>query len=235
MKKSYSRHFAVAAIIQFFITSFFLLVQVIVFFVSSDFSIEQRSRFYFVMVFVHYAVSTTVQFKFNPELLVVRLRMKREGSKLWDEILMRLSNLTVIILIPAIAGLDFRFGWSFVDNYFMVIGSIFLVTSTILLNWAMVLNPYFEPTVRIQKDRNHKVITSGPYYFVRHPGYLSGILFAISIPLLIGSFFAYIAVGIYVVLIVLRTWFEDNTLQGELEGYSQYIHQVRYRLIPGIW
>jgi protein-S-isoprenylcysteine O-methyltransferase Ste14 len=138
-------------------------------------------------------------------------------------------------LIPAIAGFDFRFGWSYLHNYFVLVGLVFVVASTVLLNWAMVVNPHFEPAVRIQKERNHKVITSGPYNFVRHPGYLAGILLAISIPLLIGSFFAFIAVGIYVILMMSRTWFEDKTLQEELEGYSEYISQVKYRLFPGVW
>ena len=184
---------------------------------------------------MHYVVSTTVQFKLNPELLVQRLKMKREGSKLWDEILMRFSNLSVIILIPVVAGLDFRFNWLILEIYFAFIGLIFVTVSSIFLNWAMILNPHFEPTVRIQKERDHKVIKNGPYKIVRHPGYLAGILFAISIPLLIGSVLAFIAVGIYVILMLIRTWFEDKTLQKELEGYSEYVNQVRYRLFPKIW
>jgi protein-S-isoprenylcysteine O-methyltransferase Ste14 len=154
---------------------------------------------------------------------------------LWDEILMRLSNLMVIILIPVVAGLDFRFGWSLLESYLVLVGFPFVIASTLLLNWSMVLNPHFEPTVRIQKERNHKVITSGPYNIVRHPGYLAGILFAISIPLLIGSFFAFISVGIYVILMILRTWLEDKILKKELEGYKEYVSQVRYRLFSGIW
>jgi protein-S-isoprenylcysteine O-methyltransferase Ste14 len=161
--------------------------------------------------------------------------MKREGSKLWDEILMRLSNLMVIILIPAVAGLDFRFVWSLFGTNFVFVGLVFVIVSSVLLNWAMIVNPHFEPTVRIQKERDHKVITSGPYTVVRHPGYLAGILFAISIPLLIGSLFSFISVGIYVILMILRTWLEDKTLQEELEGYSEYVSQVKYRLFPGVW
>ncbi len=235
MNGDYSRPFGVAAIKQLFLTSLFLLVQVVVFFVSAGNLIDPRSWPYFVAAFVHYVVSTIVQFKLNPELLVQRLKMKRKRSKLWDEILMRISNLVVIIVIPALAGLDFRYGWSILDNYFLVVGLAFVVASSLLLNWAMIVNPHFEPVVRIQKERNHKVITAGPYSFVRHPGYLAGILFAISIPLLIGSALAFISVGIYVTLTMSRTWLEDKTLQEELEGYSEYTSQVRYRLFPWAW
>jgi protein-S-isoprenylcysteine O-methyltransferase Ste14 len=99
----------------------------------------------------------------------------------------------------------------------------------------MISNKYFEPTVRIQKERGHSVITTGPYRIIRHPGYLSGILFAISIPLLIGSLFSFVGVGIYSFLMIVRTWLEDKTLQEELEGYKDYTKKVRYRLFPGIW
>jgi len=235
MQEDNSNQFWIGTVKQLFVTSFFLCVQLVVFFVSADYVVDTRAWLYFATALLHYVVSTTIQFKLNPELLVQRLKRKREGSKLWDEILMRVSNLTVIILIPAIAGLDFRFRFSILDTNSAFVGFVFVISSTGLLNWAMALNPHFEPTVRIQKERNHKVITSGPYNVVRHPGYLAGILFAISIPLLIGSFFAFIAVGIYVILMILRTWFEDQTLQKELEGYSTYINKVKYRLFPGVW
>jgi len=110
-----------------------------------------------------------------------------------------------------------------------------IAVSSILLNWAMIVNPHFEPTVRIQKDRGHKVITSGPYNIVRHPGYLAGILFILSIPLMIGSVFTFIPAGIYVFLVTVRTWLEDKTLQEELDGYSEYAERIKYRLFPGIW
>jgi protein-S-isoprenylcysteine O-methyltransferase Ste14 len=230
-----SKKLRVALVKQLAITSIFLFVQIVIFFVSAGNLIVVRPWFYFVTAFVHYVVSTTVQFKLNPQLLVQRLKMKREGSKLWDEILMRLSNLMGIILIPAMAGLDFRFGWLLLNINFVFIGLVFAMVSSVLLNWAMIINPHFEPTVRIQDERSHKVITSGPYNVVRHPGYLAGILFAISIPFLIGSFFAFAAVGIYFTLMILRTWLEDKTLQDELEGYSEYTRQVKFRLFPGIW
>jgi len=102
----------------------------------------------------------------------------------------------------------------------------------------MITNPYFEPTVRIQKDRNHKVITSRPYNIVRHPGYLSGILFIFSIPFFLGSLFTFIPAGIYFLLILIHIWLEDITLQNELSGYIGIykIHQkTKYRLFPFVW
>lgn len=114
----------------------------------------------------------------------------------------------------------------------MALGLASLFACTVLLNWAMIVNPYFEPTVRIQKDRGHKVITSGPYKIVRHPSYLAAILYTLSVPLIIGSVFTFIPVGIYVLSMAIRALLEDRTLHGELEGYSEYARKVRHRLLP---
>ena len=108
-----------------------------------------------------------------------------------------------------------------------------VVLSSFLLNWAMVVNPHFEPTVRIQE--HYKVIARGPYSFVRHPGYLSGILFTLAVPLIIGSVFTFIPVAIYCILMIIRTWLEDKTLQKDLKGYSECAKQTRFRLVPRIW
>ncbi len=230
------KEFRFAAIKQLFITSIFLLVQIIIFFVSAGHIANQRAWLYFITAFIHYLASTAIQYKLNPQLLVQRLKAKREGSKLWDEILMRLSNLMIIIAVPVIAGLDVgRFQWSNLDIYFAPLGLVFVGVSSIILNYAMFVNLYFEPTVRVQKEREHKVIRNGPYSVIRHPGYLAGILFSISIPLLIGSVITFIPVGIYTLFMIIRTWLEDKTLQEELKGYLDYSKQVRYRLLPGIW
>jgi len=236
MPEKNCKQFRVATIKQLLITSIFLLVQIIIFFVSAGNITNQRPWLYFIVAFINYSVSTAVQYKLNPQLLVQRLKVKREGSKLWDEILMRTSNLMIIIAVPAIAGLDVgRFQWSNIDIYFAPLGLVFIAFSSIILNYAMFVNIHFESTVRIQKERDHKVIKRGPYSIIRHPGYLAGILFSISIPLLIGSIVTFIPVCVYIFLMMIRTWLEDKTLKKELEGYLDYSKQVRYRLFPGIW
>ncbi len=213
-----------------------LSIQMIFFFTSAGHIAMLRPWIYFGTSFVSFSVGVAVLYKFNPELLVQRLKRKREGSRLWDEILMRTCNLTVLLIVPVVAGLDIgRFHWSSLDIHFAIVGFILLVVSAVLLDWAMVVNPHFEPTVRIQKDQGHKVISSGPYKIVRHPGYLAGILFTLSIPLMIGSIFTFIPVGIYVILFIIRTSLEDRTLHEELDGYSEYARQVKHRLFPGIW
>jgi protein-S-isoprenylcysteine O-methyltransferase Ste14 len=236
MSRENIQNFRVAAIKSIILSYAMLLLQMVIFFVSAGNIGLLRPWIYFGISCFHYLISTITLYKLNPELLVHRLKLKRKGSKLWDEILMRVSNLTALILIPTIAGLDVgRFHWSSLTIHYVIIGFVLNTISTVLLNWAMITNPHFEPTVRIQRDRDHKVITSGPYKIVRHPGYLAGILFIFSIPFYLGSFFSFIPAGIYFLLMVTRTWLEDNTLQKELTGYIEYTKKTRYRLFPFIW
>ena len=200
-----------------------LLVQIIVFFISAGHIRIPRAWVFFGVTFVYLTASAVVLDRFNPELMEQRLKMKREGSKSWDEILMRVNNLMVLLIVPVVAGLDIgRFHWSNLSVHYTVVGFVLYVLGSVLINWAMIVNPYFEPTVRIQKDRGHQVITTGPYKFVRHPGYLSGVLWTLSIPLIIGSLFAFIPAAVYALLTMIRTSLEDRTLLKELKGYSEY-------------
>jgi protein-S-isoprenylcysteine O-methyltransferase Ste14 len=235
MKRKSNEAAKVAAIKQLAVSSVILLIQIAIYFLAAGY-VEVRPWFFFAASFVHYTISIGAQYKLNPELLAARLVVKRNGSKTWDEILMRTSNLVVLIVLPVVAGLDVgRFGWSSLDVAFMIPGFVLFGFSTFVLNWAMAANPFFEPTVRIQTDRGHKVVTRGPYGFVRHPGYLAGLLYVFSFPLIVGSVFAFFAAGIYTVLIMLRTSLEDRTLCRELAGYSEYSEKVRYRLFPWLW
>jgi protein-S-isoprenylcysteine O-methyltransferase Ste14 len=105
----------------------------------------------------------------------------------------------------------------------------------VLLTWSMAANAFFAQTVRIQEDRGHTVATGGPYRYVRHPGYVGGILFQVATPLILGSVWALIPAGLTVCLTIIRTALEDRTLLEELDGYKEYAGRVRYRLLPGVW
>ena len=224
-----------AAIKQTMLSTAMLAIMMAVFYASAGRTGIPRSWFLFCAAFVYFVASNLALYRYNPGLLIQRLKIRREGSKTWDEILVRISNLTALLLVPAVAGLDVgRYGWSSLGLPYAVMGVVFLIVSSVLLNWAMIENPYFEPTVRIQNDRDHKVVTTGPYAIVRHPGYLSGILWIASIPLILGSLYALAPFVLYTVLMTLRTYLEDRTLQEELPGYNEYAERVKYRLFPGI-
>ena len=225
-----------AVIKQLAVSAVMLAVMAAIFYASAGRTDIPRSWLLFGATLVHFTGSTLVVARLNPELISQRLTVRRAGSKSWDEVLMRVCNLTMLLLLPAVAGLDVgRYGWSALGAHYAALGLALMAASSVLISWSMAVNPYFEPTVRIQGDRGHRVVSTGPYGLVRHPGYLSGILWAVSVPLVVGSFYAFVPVLLYSVLMVLRTQLEDRTLQGELEGYSEYARRVRYRLLPGLW
>ena len=225
-----------AVIKQLVVSAVMLAVMAAIFYASAGRTDIPRSWLLFGATLVHFTGSTLVVARLNPGLISQRLTVRRVGSKSWDEVLMRVCNLTMLLLLPAVAGLDVgRYGWSALGAQYAALGLALMAVSSVLISWSMAVNPYFEPTVRIQGDRGHRVVSTGPYGLVRHPGYLSGILWAVSVPLVVGSFYAFVPVLLYSVLMVLRTQLEDRTLQGELKGYAEYARRVRYRLLPGFW
>jgi len=102
-------------------------------------------------------------------------------------------------------------------------------------NWSMIVNPFFEKTVRIQSEHDHQVIDCGPYAFVRHPGYVGFLGWILTTPVLLGSSWAWPPAILAAGALVVRTWLEDRTLRDELAGYADYAERVPNRLIPGVW
>jgi len=144
-----------------------------------------------------------------------------------------ISMITLIVML--IAGLDVRYNGTYLDIVSMIIGILLFIISAIFMIWPILENEHFESTARIQKDRNQTVITTGPYRIIRHPGYTSIILWAISVPLIFGSILSGMVSLIIIAVIILRTYLEDTMLQKELSGYRTYCTQVKYRLIPFLW
>jgi protein-S-isoprenylcysteine O-methyltransferase Ste14 len=114
-------------------------------------------------------------------------------------------------------------------------GILLYIMSSALNQWAMVHNPHFERAVRIQHERQHRVARTGPYRYVRHPGYLGSVLFYVAFPLISGSALALCGSALGIVGMLVRTSLEDKTLRQELAGYAEYAQEVRYRLMPYVW
>jgi len=170
----------------------------------------------------------------NPALVEERLNPK-QGMKTWDKVYFGITT-PMYILALLIAGLDARFGWT--NNLSPVVywlGVLIYILGQAIFLWARFTNQYFSSVVRIQTDRGQTVCKDGPYRFVRHPGYVGGILFAITLGIILGSWWATIPQAIAAGMLVWRTGMEDRTLKAELPGYIEYSHETRYRLIPGIW
>ena len=170
-----------------------------------------------------------------PDLLSER-STAQEGSKAWDLVLASFAALLMPIGIYIVAGIDHGRAWSgALSPIVQIVALVVMVGGIALSDWAMVANRFFSGLVRIQTDRGQTVQTGGPYRFVRHPGYVGGILHHIAAPLMLGSWWALIPGGIGALLFVIRTALEDKTLQDELPGYADYTVKTRYRLVPGIW
>lgn len=173
----------------------------------------------------------------HPGLLAERQDTEKfQDAKAWDKVLAPLMALSVSLPLVIVAGLDHRFGWSPVfPIWLFVLGFILTSLGYAFAVWALVENRFFSSVVRIQTDRGHVVCDSGPYRFVRHPGYAGNILALLGIVLALGSVWTLVPTAVALIIAVVRTTLEDQTLQEELPGYRDYAQSVRYRLIPGIY
>ncbi len=180
------------------------------------------------------AINAVFMLRNSPE--TVAERGKPKEVKDWDKLIGGFWLMGQYFLVPLLAALDERFEWSVeYATLWQAIGAGMYALALGLTGWAMISNAYFSTAVRIQSDRGQQVCRSGPYRFVRHPGYVGFFIQAISVPILLGSLWALAFAIPAGVLMVIRTSKEDRLLQDELPGYIEYTSEVRYRLIPGVW
>jgi len=171
----------------------------------------------------------------NPSLMEARARLRRKDTKPFDKIILSVY-VPLSFFQPALAGLDAaRFHWSSMPFATVYVGLVVFELSMALITWVMMVNPFAESTVRIQTDRNHRPISTGPYRFIRHPMYAGAMLMYPACALMLGSLWALALSGVIATLFVLRTALEDQTLRRELPGYEEFAAATRYRLIPGVW
>ncbi len=186
------------------------------------------------LLIVGQTLSTVYIGRKDPELLRRRAQIG-QGTKTWDLVLLTIFGLTYLAIL-IVAALDAQHNWSKMTLWLWLIGAGLHVFFVVVITWAMAVNTHFEKTVRIQSDRHHRVIESGPYRIVRHPGYIAIILgLILATPLLLGSWWAFIPAILAMVCLIIRTILEDRTLRQELSGYEAYTKKVPYRLLPGFW
>jgi len=172
----------------------------------------------------------------HPDLLIERSKfLQHQNPEPWDKTLSPLLGWGGG-LMPIVAGLDARFGQSAQFPIGVKILSIVIMLVGFSFgSYALIANRFFSGMVRIQSERGHHVVDTGPYRWVRHPGYTGSLITYPVIPLLLDSWWAFVPAILTIIIIVLRTKLEDDTLQEKLDGYREYAQQVRYRLIPGVW
>ena len=183
-------------------------------------------------------VMTFYLLRHDPALLAERLKLVplQNDQKGWDKMLMLLFIIAgfALYIIP---GFDvLRYEWSeSLPVWVRIIAMVLHLPCLFFLSWVMRENTYLSQVVKIDNERGHQVITTGPYALVRHPMYTVMIVLLFAVPIALGSMFGMIPAVFLTVLLIVRTHFEDRTLHAELSGYPEYARQTLYRLIPGIW
>jgi len=191
---------------------------------------------YAVINIVGFVLSRVLAARRNPDIIIERARsMELQDAKSWDKILSPALAFGVLIIL-IVAGADKGFGWSMLFSLnAKIVSLVVIILGYVFGSWALIENRFFSGVVRIQTDRGHQVVTTGPYRIVRHPGYAGALWTYIAMPILFDSLWAFIPAILLIAVLVLRTSLEDRTLQAELPGYKEFIQKTRYRLFPGIW
>jgi protein-S-isoprenylcysteine O-methyltransferase Ste14 len=171
----------------------------------------------------------------DPALLAERMRpMMQDDQPAADKKFMLAFGAAALIWFIAI-GLDRRMHASEVPVALQALGLIMLVLSFGFILWVMRENSFAAPVIKLQTERGHRVISTGPYAWVRHPMYSGTVLFFVGMPLLLGSWWGVALSPLFIVLFAIRAGIEERALLAGLPGYADYAARVRYRLLPGVW
>ncbi|CDX44968.1 Isoprenylcysteine carboxyl methyltransferase [Mesorhizobium sp. SOD10] len=171
----------------------------------------------------------------DPGLMNERLRPPIQKTQTAaDKIVLSILLLGIFAWL-VLMGLDIRFGWSAAPVWVQVVGVLVLLAGIWICYLTMLENSFAAPVVKIQDERGQKVITTGPYSYVRHPMYAGAILYFAGTALLLGSWWGLAAVLAFILLLAIRTFIEEKTLRAGLQGYDDYAARVRYKLIPMVW
>ncbi|WP_408147305.1 methyltransferase family protein [Caballeronia glebae] len=189
-----------------------------------------------VLMFGGGGVVTALIARRDPALLAERMRSPMQpGQPLWDKIfLVAMGVLWCACLV--LMGLDaVRFRWSVMPLWLASAGSALVALSFWLVARVFLENTFLAPVVKIQTERGHRVISSGPYAVVRHPLYAAAAIMIPSSALVLGSWWGLAFSVLLLAGLVWRTVMEERELVAHLEGYAQYARRVRYRLVPFVW
>lgn len=169
----------------------------------------------------------------NPALQARRKHLGA-GTKAWD-LAWNVAYWPLMASVAIVGGLQHGARGSSLPVGVWPAGLAVVAAGFALSAWAMGTNPFFEGTVRIQAEAGHRVFEGGPYRYLRHPGYLGLVLWALGTPMLVLSTWSFWAAAATAAWLVLRTALEDATLRRELPGYADYCRRTRFRLVPGVW
>lgn len=207
------------------------ILGIMLFLIGSSWGYGTREIIYFILYILIAIISGIVMYKANSTTINERRKVNTD-SPIWDKVLL------MIYWILAYFGIYFVAGQCYetlqLDNFYWI-GIALYIIATIFTLRAMIVNTFLESTARLQTDRKQSVCKEGPYSIIRHPTYLAILIWCVSISLIFPSEYVILTAVVIGVVIVIRTYLEDNMLKTGLDGYMDYMREVRYRLIPFIW
>jgi protein-S-isoprenylcysteine O-methyltransferase Ste14 len=188
-----------------------------------------------LLFFLIFVVALSLRMaKLDPDLVRERTQSS-SAAEPWDQAIMAVYTVSLLLMLFLTALDGGRFSWSRVPLPVQILGWILLSLAGAIVWHVTSVNAYLSRWARVQQDRGQVVVMDGLYGVIRHPMYFGVILFILAVPLVLSSWWAFIP-GLFIVgLFILRTWREDRMLLDGLEGYVAYSQQVRFRLIPGLW
>ena len=185
---------------------------------------------FIALLFIPIFILGVVLFIKSPALLEKRLNAKEEETT--QKGVVAISGILFLAGF-IIAGLDFRFGWSHVPNWTVILAALILLAAYGFYAEVMRENAYLSRTIEVQE--NQKVIDTGLYGIVRHPMYAATIWLFLAVPIVLGSWWSFLCFLPYIPVIAVRIINEEKILSAELMGYEDYKKRVKYRIIPFIW
>src|SRR3569623_207524 len=195
-----------------------LVVMAVILFVHAGTLNWSRAWWFCGAFVVATLIAIAVLWRLNPDIFVARARVQ-PGTKPLDYLFLVLIMGGFFLILP-VAGLDFRFGGANAPDWVVWLGYVLFAISYAGEAWPQAVNRHFEPGVRIQPDRGQTAIDTGPYAYVRHPGYTFAVPLSLSMALMLGSWWALLPAQLVAIGLVPRTLFEERTLRAELPGYT---------------
>jgi Putative protein-S-isoprenylcysteine methyltransferase len=195
----------------------------------------QAGWIYLLLFFSFYLGVNAWLFRHSPGLLQERMSLSKPDQKGWDKVLFPILLVFPFAWLVFISFDAVRFHWSPVPIWLQQMGILVLLCSFYLFFLTFRENSFLSTVVRIQEERGHAVISTGPYHYVRHPMYAAFLLFMVGTPLLLGSWFGVLLGLAFMIVLARRAILEESILKKDLHGYANYMAQVKYRLIPYIW
>jgi protein-S-isoprenylcysteine O-methyltransferase Ste14 len=217
-------------------TAFWVALQALILFVSAG-TVRWPAAWVFLVEMVGFSlVMGWWLARYDPALLAERLSWGFQAAqKPWDKVFMA-TMLALWCGWLALMALDaVRFGWSQVPVWLQAVGAMLIALCMYVAYLAFRENSYAAPVIKIQSERGHRVVTTGPYAYLRHPMYAGALLFFIGTPLLLGSWYGLAFAVVMTAVLAVRAVMEERTLAEGLPGYREYAARVRYRLIPWVW